>query len=119
MSALFKSNQSILLIVVFLIAFAPGCGRPDDNSENPAQHHHIRGLVMALEPARGRIIIAHEEIPHYMKAMTMPFTVKNSSMLLGIEVGDSVRGVVTAMKSGVWLDSLTVVAKMSSSETRH
>jgi len=71
---------------------------------------------MALEPARNRVIIAHEEIPHYMKAMTMPFTVRDSSMLRGIEVGDSVRGAVTVQKSGVWLDSLTVIAKMSSPE---
>jgi Cu/Ag efflux protein CusF len=54
-----------------------------------------------------------------MKAMTMPFTVRDSSMLRGIEVGDSVRGVVTVKKSEVWLDSLTVVVKMSSLEPPH
>jgi len=74
---------------------------------------------MALEPARNRVIIAHEKIPDYMKAMTMPFTVKDSSMLRGIEVGDSVRGVVTVKKSEVWLDSLIVVARIASSEARH
>jgi len=82
------------------------------------QHHQIRGLVMALEPARNRIVIAHEEIPHYMKAMTMPFTVRDSSMLRGIEVGDSVSGVVTVKKSEVRLDSLIVVARVSSPEAR-
>ena len=74
---------------------------------------------MALEPVRNRIIIAHEEIPHYMKAMTMPFTVRDSSLLRWIEVGDSVLGVVTVKKSEVWLDSLTIVARTGSSETHH
>jgi Cu/Ag efflux protein CusF len=74
---------------------------------------------MALEPARNRVIIAHEEIPYYMKAMTMPFTVRDISMLRGIGVGDSVRGIVTVKESEVWLDSLTVVVKMSSSEPPH
>jgi len=74
---------------------------------------------MELEPSRNRVVIAHEEIPHYMKAMTMPFTVRDSSMLRGIEVGDSVRGVVIVSKSGARLDSLTVVARAASSETAH
>ena len=104
-----------MLIVVLLLASVVGCGK----QEGPAQHHQIRGLVMALDSARNRIIIAHEEIPHYMKAMTMPFTVKESTMLRGIEVGDSVCGVVTVKKSEVWLDSLVLVARMSSSEPPH
>ena len=109
------TNRAVVLIIVLLLASAVGCNRQD----GPAQHHQIRGLVMALDSARNRVIIAHEEIPHYMKAMTMQFTVRESNMLRGIEVGDSVRGVVTVKKSEVWLDSLILVARMSSSEPHY
>jgi hypothetical protein len=40
-------------------------------------------------------------------------------MLRGIEVGDSVRGVVSVEKSEAWLDSLTVTARTSPSEPHH
>ncbi len=109
------TNRAVVLIVVLLLASIVGCNK----QEGPAQHHQIKGLVMALDSTRNRVIIAHEEIPHYMKAMTMPFTVRESNVLRGIEVGDSVRGVVTVKKSEVWLDSLTVIVRMSSSEPHH
>jgi protein SCO1/2 len=119
MSALSNANRPAVLTLVLMLACAVGCSRQEGKQESSAQHHQIRGLVMALEPARNRVIIAHEEIPHYMKAMTMPFTVRDSSILREIEVGDSVRGVVTVKRSEVWLDSLTVIARTASSETRH
>jgi len=36
----------------------------------------------------------------------------------GIEVGDSVRGILVVEKSGAWLDSVIVIAKVPQSETR-
>jgi protein SCO1/2 len=119
MSALSIAIRMAVLALALVLVCGVGCSRQEGKPESSAEHHQIRGLVMALEPARNRIIIAHEEIPHYMKAMTMPFTVRDSSVLRGIEVGDSVRGAVIVKKSEVWLDSLTVVARMVCSETRH
>jgi Cu/Ag efflux protein CusF len=116
MSRPLRTNQVAVSIVVVLLSIAAGCSRQEDKNESSAQHHRIRGLVMALDSARNRVIIAHEEIPHYMKAMTMPFTVRERGLLQGIEVGDSVLGFVTVKKSEVWLDSLTVVAKVPFSE---
>jgi Cu/Ag efflux protein CusF len=101
--------------MVLLLATAAGCSRQEDKNEISVQHHRIRGLVMALDSARNRVIIAHEEIPHYMKAMTMPFMVREKGMLQGIEVGDSILGVVTVKKPEVWIDSLTVIVKAPSS----
>ena len=117
MSTLARANRLAALPLILVLVCASGCGRQEGKQESSAQRHLIRGLVMELGPARNRVVIAHEEIPHYMKAMTMPFTVRDTSMLQGIEVGDSVRGVVIVKKSEVWLDSLTVIARSASSET--
>lgn len=118
MNALPGMNRTVIPFAIVLLTTALGCSRQEDKTEISAQHHEIRGLVMALDSVRNRVVIAHEEIPHYMKAMTMPFTVREKSMLQGIEVGDSVRGVVMMKKSEVWLDSLSVFAKVASPETR-
>jgi len=113
MSTLSKARRATVPAMLAFLLCAAGCS----SKEGSAERHQIRGLVMALEPARNRVVIAHEEIPHYMKAMTMAFRVRDSSVLQGIEVGDSVRAVVTMKKPEVWLDSLIVIARMSSSES--
>lgn len=113
-----RSNHrtAVLFLVIFLVS-AAGCQTQAGKDPGSARTYHIKGLVMALQPARKRIVIAHEEIPQYMKAMTMPFSVPDTTRMQGIEVGDSVRGILVVEKSGAWLDSLIIIAKVPPSET--
>jgi protein SCO1 len=104
----------VLFFVSCLVIASPGCGTKDGGDSDAAHSYHIKGLVMALEPARKRIVLAHEEIPHFMKAMTMPIPVMDTTLLRGIEVGDSVKGILVVRKSGPVLDSLTVIARSAS-----
>jgi protein SCO1/2 len=106
----------ILQVLVILFVGVGGCGRHEKGESRPANYHHLRGQVVALEPASSLITISHEKIPGFMEAMTMPFSVKDSALLRGVEVGDSVRGVVALRKPEIWLDSLTVIWKMPPSE---
>jgi protein SCO1/2 len=89
-----------------------GCGRQEKGESKPPNYHHLRGQVVAIDPASSLITIAHEKIPNFMEAMTMPFSVKDSALFHGVEVGDSVSGVVAVRRPEVWLDSLTVTWKM-------
>ncbi len=114
MSAYGRCSCTLMFIVVTFLTVAAGCRTRDGNDAESSRSFQIKGLVLALEPARNRIVLAHEEIPHYMKAMTMPFIVRDTILLKGIEVGDSVRGILTVKKSGALLDSLIVFAKSSS-----
>jgi len=116
MKSLARKNGTQVLLTLFLLSCASGCGSQEGKPGGAVQYFELKGLVMALEPSRNRVIIAHEEIPHFMKAMTMSFTVKESTLLHGIEVGDSVRGVLSVSRPDVWLDSLTIVGTMSSSK---
>ena len=63
---------------------------------------------MDVEPGGRRVVLAHEDIPHFMKAMTMGFSVRDSSILKGVEVGDSISGVIVLQQSETWLDSVIV-----------
>jgi protein SCO1 len=114
MSAPGGISRRVVFVVVCLVIAGAGCRSREGSDANSVLSYQIKGLVMALEPARKRIVLAHEEIPHYMKAMTMPFTVQDSVLLRGIEVGDSVKGLLVVKKSGAVLDSLKVIAKSSS-----
>jgi Cu/Ag efflux protein CusF len=39
------------------------------------QRYDLKGKVVSVDRAAGRVVIAHEEIPGYMAAMDMPFAV--------------------------------------------
>jgi protein SCO1/2 len=69
----------------------------------------IRGVVVSVNMEKRRIVMDHEEIPDYMKAMTMPFRVKDTTLLLKVQPGDTVEGVLAVSRTESWLESLTVV----------
>ncbi|MBI2619468.1 MAG: SCO family protein [Ignavibacteriales bacterium] len=56
-------------------------------------------------------MISHEEIPNYMMAMTMPFKVKDTTLFVGVSVGDSVQGTLAVSRSESWLETLSVIGK--------
>jgi protein SCO1/2 len=83
---------------------------PSDDSSNldtNQQVFQVKGVIQELKPDGKTAVIKHEEIPGYMKAMTMPFEVKNANELLGLKPGDAVsfRMVVTD-KEG-WIEQVT------------
>jgi protein SCO1 len=50
--------------------------------------YSLRGKVIATNPARGEVTLAHDAIPGFMDAMTMPYRLKDSSILGELHPGD-------------------------------
>lgn len=111
-----ERQRTLLLSLLAVLAVVTSCGRQQEDETKPAAYYHLKGQVVALDPASSLVTISHEEIPGFMEAMTMPFSVKDSVLFRGVGVGDSVRGVVAVRRPEMWLDSLTVVWKMPPSE---
>ena len=105
--------KSLSLVCMLLFALlVAACGKKDNRSTKSGQSYHFVGQVMAIDPPSGQITIAHGDIPNFMKAMTMPFVVKDTILFRGISVGDSVHGVLVVQRPEVWLDSLALIPKM-------
>jgi Cu/Ag efflux protein CusF len=51
----------------------------------------VTGTVVSAEPERGRVTVAHDDIPGLMAAMTMPFEVEDPAALHRIATGDRIR----------------------------
>jgi protein SCO1/2 len=66
----------------------------------------LRGVVLHIDTVAHRITIAHDAIPNYMPAMTMPFHVKNPALLKAIAVGDSVGATLAVSRTESWLETL-------------
>jgi protein SCO1/2 len=80
-----------------------GCGRA---SEPPAREYELKGQVLAVWPERSQVVITHEDITGFMPGMTMPFTVKDGSLLQGKEPGDLVTATLVVAEVGAHLRTL-------------
>lgn len=63
-------------------------------------HYKLAGIVKRVTPESGQVVIAHESIPGFMNAMTMPFTLKDHALLEDILPGDEVEGDLKVEKEG-------------------
>jgi protein SCO1 len=86
---------------------APTTSNSSSNADTHQQTFQVKGVVQEVKPDGKTAVIKHEEIPGYMKAMTMPFEVKDAKELIGLKPGDviSFRMVVTS-KEG-WIEQVT------------
>ena len=58
-------------------------------AESP-RHYEAVGVVVSFMGVKKFVNVDHETIPGFMNAMTMPFEVKDSTLLRGIQEGDSI-----------------------------
>lgn len=91
--------MSAIFVAFSLVAFS--CS----NEAKPEQRHDLKGTVVGVDRARGKVDIAHEEIPGYMAAMTMPFTVKDPDVLNSMSQGDQVQATLVVTDDGYRLES--------------
>jgi protein SCO1 len=79
---------------------------PDQPSTN-LRTFQAQGMVKEV-PADGRtVVIAHEAIPNYMEAMTMPFKVKEPGELAGLRPGDNILFRLWVTDTESWIEGIS------------
>ncbi len=106
----------LLSIVVGLGLVAAGRGAateprglPDQQGAN-VRTFQARGTVTGVAAGERTVTIAHEAIPGYMDAMTMPFKVKEPSELDGLKTGDSILFRLEVTDSESWVEGISKAA---------
>jgi len=74
-----------------------------------AETFSAKGVVKSFGPNRAYVNIAHEDIPGYMRAMTMSFEPKDAAQLKDLAPGDAVTFEFTDLGEGKRL--ITRIAK--------
>lgn len=82
-------------LVVWILVGVAGCAEKIASTSYP-----LTGTVFKVEPEKERIFIAHDEIPGFMKAMTMPFPVSDRELLDSLKPGDKVEATLKFGGSG-------------------
>jgi protein SCO1/2 len=72
------------------------------------KQYQLTGVVREIDKESGQVMIRHDEIPGYMKAMTMPFDLKGKEVLADLFVGDEVEGTLVVKADDIELNDLVI-----------
>jgi protein SCO1/2 len=66
----------------------------------------VCGVLKGVKQAEHELIIAHEAIPNFMDAMTMPFIVKDAAMLANVAIGEKITCQLHLTETESWIDHI-------------
>ncbi len=104
-------NLSLLLVVTSCEKQSPGTtpaapAAPPAISVTSTQMFQVKGVVESVKAEAKTIRIRHDAIPGYMDAMTMPFEVRDTNELAGVNAGDSVTFRMFVTETDGWIDQI-------------
>jgi protein SCO1/2 len=101
-----KNRKVILALVTLGIVFTGfGCRRHSANEKR----YPLKGKVIAVDKTDRTATIAHEDIPGYMPAMTMPFKIRNDADLEMLKPGDQVTATLVVDDLSSWIEITAIV----------
>ena len=94
--------QRLIPVVCFGILLS-GC-------QSKTKHYDLKGEVLDKNPATNEITVKHEDIPGFMPAMTMSYSVKDPNGFRQVEPGDGITADVITANSGnqYWLENVRI-----------
>ena len=97
-------------LLTFVLALA-ACSRPAPAPSDGSKRYPLKGRVESVDTARGRAVVAHDDIPGFMPAMTMEFTILDAAVLAALKPGDVIQAqLVYTADNRSWLEGVTVTA---------
>jgi len=100
-----------MLAVLAGILLAAGC------RTGPEERYALKGRVVASDPPAGRVTVAHEAIPGFMDAMTMPFRVRDGWALEVLSPGQEIEATLVVAGERSWLVGIRISETKSSGDT--
>jgi protein SCO1/2 len=79
------------------------------------QVFQVKGVVISVKPRENQVEIRHEAVTNYMPAMTMPFDVKDTNELAGLEPGSQVTFRLIVTDTEGWIDQIHKLAAATNS----
>jgi protein SCO1/2 len=106
-----RRTEQAIGFALLLVGVA-GCTHP--------KRYPLQGQVVLKDTATNQITVNHGDIPGFMSAMTMPYTVKDPAVLQAIEPGDKVSAEVVAGKDPTeyWLENVRVTDSSARTQFR-
>lgn len=107
----------LILFSVFLFAACRNTPTQLQNASAEAKRYMLKGKVVSVDKAKKKATIAHDEIPGYMDAMTMPFPIKDDWVWEDLTKDSEIRADLVVDKDGYWLEKIGIVAAPNPNQT--
>jgi protein SCO1 len=88
-----------ILIVTILVA---ACG-----SEPEQRTYQLSGQILVVKPETNEVLVKHEDIPGFMPAMTMPYTVNDPALIKDRVAGDLITATLVVGAERAHLSAIT------------
>ncbi len=75
------------------------------------KQYKVRGVVVSADASKGSVTLDGEAIPGFMDAMTMPYTLKDPTIISELHPGDTITAILLVSKSNSLLDQIDVIAQ--------
>ena len=96
----------IRLIALIAALFLTVACQP--RATGPEQRYPIKGQVVSVDKRGSTVNIAHEDIPGFMEAMTMPFDLKDRRLLDQLAEGDHIQATLVVAGLRSWLEDVVI-----------
>ena len=110
--------RSLIAASLFAFTLLAGChsgAKPGQSaSGSDFAVYKLRGVVISTDASHGIVVLKHEAIPGFMEAMTMPYQLKDASVLGELHPGDTITADLLVSKKSdqtMLLDHIVVVAQ--------
>jgi protein SCO1/2 len=92
-----------VLFAVFSAFFLmTGCGRA------PEKRFELKGKVVSINKAQRQVTIDHEQIPGFMDAMTMPYSVREDWVLEALAPGQTIQATLVVQGDRSWIEGIRI-----------
>jgi protein SCO1 len=105
---------SSVMILAIMSGMSLACRQ---SATGPEQRYPVRGKVVNVDKRGAAVTVAHEAIPGYMDAMTMPFKLKDPALLDIMADGDRLQAMLVVSGTRSWLEEVVVVHEEADANT--
>ena len=99
-------KRGAMFIVVVLFLFACTEEKPKPLSEPGEKLYTVRGKILARNAADNSVRMDHEEIPGFMTAMTMDYSVRGVEVSTLPADGNRIEGKLHVTERGYWITDI-------------
>ena len=98
-------RRSILFFCLLTFTLLPACRTP------PQHRYALTGDVLGIDRSAHQLIVRNDDIPNFMQAMTMPYQVKDLSLLDRVQVGQRIKATLIVTDTESWLEGVQVTGQ--------
>lgn len=112
--------KKLALFFICVIFFITACQTPVKNpvASPDARHFTLKGKVISVDKIKLKVNVAHEKIPDFMEAMTMPFPLYDRDVLDTLKKDDEIKAeLIVNGDDDYWLENVVISAAPTANQT--